>query len=135
MGKKLPEVFHNSINKKLSNNNDIFYSKDDTNMVEEKKDRKNIRKKSNDIFSSSDYVYKANVKITTSDNSFETKIIGKNKNYLITLDNKIIPIEDIIDIEKEKWAIVLIFDSILSSYILFISKIVFFLIYIVLIYI
>ena len=102
MGKKLPEVFHNSINKKLSNNNDIFYSKDDTNMVEEKKDRKNIRKKINDIFSSSDYVYKANVKITTSDNSFETKIIGKNKNYLITLDNKIIPIEDIIDIEKEK---------------------------------
>ena len=102
MGKKLPEVFHNSINKKLSNNNDIFYSKDDTNMVEEKKDRKNIRKMINDIFSSSDYVYKANVKITTSDNSFETKIIGKNKNYLITLDNKIIPIEDIIDIEKEK---------------------------------
>lgn len=102
MGKKLPEVFHNSINKKLSNNNNIFYSKDDTNMVEEKKDRKNIRKKINDIFSSSDYVYKANVKITTSDNSFVTKIIGKNKNYLITMDNKIIPIEDIIDIEKEK---------------------------------
>lgn len=102
MGKKLPEVFHNSINKKLSNNNDIFYSKDDTNMVEEKKDRKNIRKKINDIFSSSDYVYKANVKITTSDNSFETKIIGKNKNYLITMDNTTIPIEDIIDIEKEK---------------------------------
>ena len=34
-------------------------------------------------------------------NSFETKIIGKNKNYLITLDNKIIPIEDIIDIDSE----------------------------------
>ena len=102
MGKKLPLVFHNSINKKLRNNDDIFYSKDDTNMVEEKKDRKNIRKKINDIFSSSDYVYKANVKITTNDNIFETKIIGKNKNYLITLDNKIIPIEDIIDIEKEK---------------------------------
>lgn len=102
MKKKLPEVFHNTIDKKLNNNEDVFYSKDNTNVVEEKKEKKNIKKIINEIFSSSDYVYKASVKITTKSEVITKKIIGRNQKFLITMDNKTIPIDDIIDIEKEK---------------------------------
>ncbi len=104
MSKKLPEVFHNKIEKKIRNNDDIFYSKDNivNEVKNEKKNNKNIRKIINEIFSSSDYVYKASVKITTKNEVFNKRIIGRNSKYLITMDNKTILIDDIIDIEKEK---------------------------------
>ena len=36
------------------------------------------------------------------DNVINTKIVGRNKNYLITFDNQKIPIIDIIDIKENK---------------------------------
>ena len=36
------------------------------------------------------------------DNVFNKKIIGRNKDYIITMDNNLIPIKDIINIEAEK---------------------------------
>lgn len=108
MSKKLPEVFHNNIDKKINNNDDVFYSlksnKDLNKDKDEKKniDIKNIRKKINEIFASSNYVYKANVIIKTNDEIINKKIIGRNSKYLITMDNKTIPIDDIIDIEVKK---------------------------------
>ena len=105
MNKKLPEIFHNTISKKIYNNENIFYSKneDANNDLIRKNDnnKKNIRKLINDIFSSSDYIYKANVLITTKDGVIENKIIGKNQKFLITMDNKTILIDDIIDIKKK----------------------------------
>ena len=104
MNKKLPEVFHNTIDKKIRNNDDVFYSKDNKGkeVINNNNKTKNIRKIINEIFSSSDYVYKANVKITTKNKVINERIIGRNSKYLITMDNKTILIDDIIDIEKEK---------------------------------
>lgn len=107
MNKKLPKVFQNTIDKDISNNNTYYYSanKDEvnnnTNETTKLKIPKpnNINKKINEIFSSPTYVYKANVEITTKESNITTKIIGRNKNYLITMDNKTIPINDIIDIK------------------------------------
>ena len=106
MDKKLPKVFQNKIDKDISNNNKFYYSankkNDNTvneNMKEEITNHKNINKKVNEIFSSPTYVYKANVEITTKDSTITTKIIGRNKSYLITMDNKTIKIDDIIDIK------------------------------------
>lgn len=97
--KKLPEMFQNKIDKNLENNNKLYYSA--SNEIPIKKTKKNIHKKISEIFSSPNYIYKANVKITTNDKTFNTQIIGRNKNYLITMDNKTISINSIIDIELE----------------------------------
>lgn len=106
--KDLPKVFHNKINKAFDNNKSIFYSytesKDElTNKESEKPiDAKTISQKINSIFASPNYVYKANVLITLKDKKITKRIIGRNKNYIITMDNDLIPISDIIDIESIK---------------------------------
>lgn len=99
--KDLPKVFHNKIDKKFDNNRSVFYS---TNSYEDNeiKDSRIILQKINEIFSSPNYVYKANVEITLKDKKVTKRIIGRNKNYIITMDNELIPITDIIDIKSIK---------------------------------
>ena len=99
--KDLPKVFHNKINKKINNNSNVFYSSN-KNSSEDKSNEKNIIQKINQIFSSPNYVYKANVEITLKDKKIEKRIIGRNRNYIITMDNDLIPIVDIIDIKSIK---------------------------------
>ena len=99
--KDLPKVFHNNIGKKFNNNSDVYYSNRNSN-IKEVVDNRTIIQKINDIFSSPNYVYKANVEITLKDKKITKRIIGRNKNYIITMDNKLIPISDIIDIKSIK---------------------------------
>lgn len=105
MEKKLPEIFQNKIYKKLDNNKNIFYSKKNNKREDKEESTKvnelNIYQKINQIFSSPNYVYKADVYIKLKDKEITTKIIGRNKNFLITMDNQLIPITDIIDITKK----------------------------------
>lgn len=98
--KDLPKVFHNKIDKKIDNNRSVYYSSN--NYEEEVKDNRTILQKINDIFSSPNYVYKANVEITLKDKKVTKRLIGRNKNYIITMDNDLIPIEDIVDIKSLK---------------------------------
>lgn len=101
--KELPKVFHNQINKDFNNNRNVYYSKnnyDDTREV--KTNNKTIYQKINEIFSSPNYIYKANVEITLKDKVLTKRIIGRNKNYIITMDNLLISIDDIIDIKSLK---------------------------------
>lgn len=98
--KELPKVFHNNENKKFKNNEEFFYSNE--RVLEENIDTKNVLQKINDIFSSPNYVYKANVKIVLKDKTVSKRIIGRNKNYIITMDNELIPITDIVNIIQEK---------------------------------
>ena len=95
-----PKVFKNTINKSINNNKKVFYSK--SKQKEKIDDSRNVIQKINDIFTSPNYVYKANVKIKTNNDIITTRIIGRNKDYIITMDNKLIPIKDIIDIKSEK---------------------------------
>lgn len=104
MEKKLPKVFANSIDKKLNNNECVYYEKSERNDVKETKknalnDSFNINQKINHIFGSSRYVYKADVDITLKNGKVSKKLIGRNKNQLITMDNELINISDIIDID------------------------------------
>lgn len=103
--KDLPKVFRNNVDKKFNNNKNVYYSSNDdrsTSINEEVKDSKNVLQKINEIFSSPNYVYKANVEITLKDKKVTKRIIGRNKNYIITMDNTLIPISDIIDIKSIK---------------------------------
>lgn len=102
MEKKLPKVFANSIDKELKNNESIYYDKNDRGIKDVKNSNLNsfnINQKINHIFGSSRYVYKADVDITLKSGKVSKKIIGRNKNQLITMDNELINISDIMDID------------------------------------
>lgn len=103
MDKKLPKVFANKIEKKVENNNRIYYSNKEkeeikSNFIESK--GKNVLQKINHIFNSNNYIYKADVEITLKDKKIVKRIIGKNKTHLITNENELVAISDIIDIKK-----------------------------------
>lgn len=102
--KNLPNVFHNKIDKKIDNNEKFYYG---NGLKEEAKgsavkDNKNIIQKINEIFSSPNYVYKASVEITLKDKTITKRIIGRNKDFIITMDNELIKISDIVDIKSLK---------------------------------
>ena len=100
--KDLPKVFHNKIDKKFDNNRSVYYSSNTYNDGSIT-DSRTVLQKINDIFSSPNYVYKANVEITLKDKKVMKRIIGRNKNYIITMDNDLILISDIVDIHQENF--------------------------------
>lgn len=102
--KDLPKVFQNNIDKKFNNNSSVYYSSNDnrSSNKEEIKDNRTILQKINEIFSSPNYVYKANVEISLKDKKVTKRIIGRNKDFIITMDNTLIPISDIVDIKSVK---------------------------------
>lgn len=64
-----------------------------------KKQSETIMQKINKLINTKEYIYKIPVKITTNKKEITTKIIGKNKKNIITIENELIKIEDIINIE------------------------------------
>ena len=105
MEKKLPKVFANKIDKELKNNETVYYNKNEERKIEEKESLSSIltvNQKINQIFSSTRYVYMADVIITTKNGKINKRIIGRNRNELITMDNEVINVNDIIDIEFSK---------------------------------
>ena len=116
MKKKLTKVFANKIEKTINNNEKIYNSnkQDNQQIIENKQEtiktekkiipkkvneEKTIHQKINEIINSRNYIYKIPVKIRTENDEIITKIIGKNKNNVITIDNKLIKIETIQNIE------------------------------------
>lgn len=107
MGKELPEMYHNNFNKDIRNNKCVFSTliKEKKETKEEKEfnnkyDRFNIEQKIFNIFNSKDYIYKADVTIVTDSQTLKKRIIGKNNDNLITMNNEYIPISIIRDIYK-----------------------------------
>lgn len=110
MNRKVPKVFANTIDKKLTNNTNVYYSSKNNsssninNKSNKKKnyenlDKVSINKKIHDIFNSPRYVYKADVNITLDSGVITKRIVGRNSNELITIDNELIPIQNIRNIE------------------------------------
>lgn len=100
MDKKLPKVFANKIDKPFKNNETVYYDRNEGKKEEPIKINSalTINQKINQIFGSSRYVYKADVVITTKNGTLNKKIIGRNRHELITMDNEVIPVNEIIDI-------------------------------------
>ena len=98
MKKKLPSIYKglvkNNKNQKESVLNSIEKVPKENNQTEEKSVDRQIK----DIFSSVNYVYKADVVINTIDGELLKKtIIGRTNNSLITMDDELI---DVSKIEK-----------------------------------
>ncbi|MEG2457980.1 MAG: hypothetical protein RSB41_03725 [Bacilli bacterium] len=95
MENNLPEVFINNRESKVNNNSSLFYSKEDK--ISNNIQNNNIIAKIDKIFSSSNFIYSSDVIIN---NVRKVKIISKNKYNLLTIDNELIKISDILDIRE-----------------------------------
>ncbi|MBQ4583997.1 MAG: hypothetical protein IJA94_03830 [Bacilli bacterium] len=101
MEKKLPKVFANHFNKKLNNTQEIFYGNVNISQSNRSFSLNEIIKKINNIFNSSDHIFKSIVLITTKDGEKEEVIIGKTANSILTMTGKTIRLNEIIDIKKK----------------------------------
>ncbi len=109
MAKKLPKIYQPELNKEVHPNKDVFYSylkhEEVPVRVNESRKRVDILEEKVDINDKIDQIFKRGngfsklVEITTSNGVEQVKLAGRIKNHLITLENKIIPLDDIIDIK------------------------------------
>ena len=103
MSKELPKMYQTKINKPINSIQKVYSSinnKYDNNRGYNKYSDISIDKKIDNIFNSYDYVYKADVTIVTDEGTVSKRIVARNKNNLITIDNEFIPISVIRDIYK-----------------------------------
>ena len=103
---ELPRMYHNKIDNDLNNNQRVFSTLDSnniyTNSFINNRNNLTVEQKIVNIFNSPNYIYKIDVVIVTDNNKVIKRIIGKNKNNLITMDNEYIPINTIRDIYINK---------------------------------
>ncbi len=97
--KKLPKIYKNEITKKINNNKEVCYLKNRQTSDVTPHQKKDIELTLDEIFSGIGYSYNIPVTIKTSTKTYDTSLITKTKNNVVTLDNDIISIEDIISLE------------------------------------
>ena len=91
-------LFVNKFDKEFKNNEKVIYLKN--NSIDRSIEKVDVLKKINEIFRSNDFVYKADVVITLENRKINTTIIARNNSSLITMDNEVIKINEILDIKK-----------------------------------
>lgn len=103
MNKELPKMYHNKINKTVNSIQKV-YSSIENHKNDELRQNKyssiSIDQKIEQIFKEKDFVYKADVEIITDTETIKKRIVARNQNNLITIDNEYIPISIIRDIYK-----------------------------------
>lgn len=97
----LPKVYQNKNIGDINNDQEYFYSLNPQPVYKIERTEEDIKVKINKLFQSQKFIYKIKVIIVTSNGEKETTIIGKTSNELITIDNDLIPINDIIDIHEK----------------------------------
>ena len=85
-------------NNNVKNNNKMYCKIDNNDYVFKKKEYKEIKNILDKLFKSSKYVFNIPVIIKTNNNIYDTKIIGKRKNSIITENMIEIPIIEICDL-------------------------------------
>lgn len=98
--KKLPKIYQNEFNKKISNNKKTCYIKNEEQALVEPMTEIKIKKIIDEVFSGLGYSYNIPLTITTKTKEYQTSLIAKTKNRVVTLDNDIIPLSEIISIKK-----------------------------------
>lgn len=101
MKKELPKIFKKDVNSNHTHNKKVYYSSEKENLVRSttiKEDKSSVEEKIRKLFKSSRYIFNINVLIKTDKKDYDTKIAGKVKNSLVTVDNDVIPIIEINDI-------------------------------------
>lgn len=95
---KKPEIFKPNMNI-LNNNKKVYYS-----YLNDKLDIENETPENfiNNLSQNNVHIFSKKVTIKTKDKEYITKIAGKIKDKIITFDNDILNIKDIIEISENK---------------------------------
>ena len=96
MNKKIPNIFKKEITKDHINNKTVSSVRKEIN--NKKTDNISVSEKLNKLFKSNRYVFNIGVIIKTKKKDYDTKIIGRIKNSIITMEDDVIPIIEIDDI-------------------------------------
>lgn len=113
MVKKLPSVFANRISPEVSKNKKVFYSEKEitppvnverkidilpqTNLSSAEEVELELRK----LFKSTSHIFNIPVEIVTNEKSYDTKIAGRVQNQIITIDNDLIKVSEIVSIKRK----------------------------------
>lgn len=101
---KLPKIYQNTIHKEINNNKKVYYGMklEESGVVEESATTKEeIETLIDDIFSLPTYSFNIPLLIHTKNKVYDTSLIARRNNSLLTFDNDIIPLAEIIKIEKK----------------------------------
>ena len=96
--KKLPKIYQNSIDKKISNNKELYYSAYSKNDSVSNTD---IDLLIDGIFNNKTKVYNIPVIINTINKSYDTYLVARTSSYLLTIDQERILIKNIISIKRK----------------------------------
>ncbi len=104
MSKDLPSIFKNTPNRKINNNKNVYYSKYGNLIEPVKNDESIIEDNSlngtvNNMLKNRQFVFNVPVEIKTKDGIFNSSIVSKVGDHLLTSDGKTIIIEDILSIK------------------------------------
>lgn len=91
--KKLPEIYKKEIQKKIKNNKEYTY------VQKEKQTNFDLENTLFEIFHSGKNLTRKKVMIQTKNHSYETYLLGKTKDAIITFENDYIPKKDILRIQ------------------------------------
>ncbi len=100
--KELPKMYHTKINKTMNNTQKIYstINNNKESIIDNKYSNISIDKKIDNIFNDANFVYKADVTIVTDTDTIRKRIVARNNNNIVTIDNEYIPISIIRDIYK-----------------------------------
>lgn len=99
MKKELPKIYRNQIDTDITHNKKVYYEKSDKEIVSLPNDSFiSVEDKIRKLFKSSRYVFNIKVLIKTEKKDYDTCIVGKVKNSVITKEGDVIPIIEINDI-------------------------------------
>lgn len=98
--KKLPEIYKNNFTKKIKNNREVCYLRNED--VISTASNISIEEEINNIFSGIGYSYNIPVEIVTNKKVYNTSLVAKTRENVVTLDNEIIAIGDIKIIKRLK---------------------------------
>ena len=107
MKKKLPNIYKGMVKNANQNQKQSFISHEREESTYENEENleknflhKNVNRQIKDIFSSPNFVYKANVSIKLVDGTTQEKtIVGRTNNSLITIDDELIDVSKISQID------------------------------------
>lgn len=103
--KKLPKIYHSEIKSKKNNlsmydslkNNDLKEEK--TNNFKIDLSNLSVKEKLQKLMNQNNYIFNTKVVLVFQDKEINTSIAGIYNNHIITMDNKIISIDKLIDIK------------------------------------
>lgn len=102
MKKELPHIYKNETVSRVKKNRDVYHIQaSDENPEREvllENDSVSVEAKLKKLFQSRRYIFNIGVEIITKRKVYDTKIAGKVKNSIVTIDGEVIPMIEIEDI-------------------------------------